>query len=97
MARPLPQALGRDISGARPADTADLFGVVLSQTLSAVALVLLTLGSSITPPAEVSLMLLLETAVAPFLVYGFVGERPSVPTVIAGASCPRPLTPGSRA
>lgn len=79
------QALGSDLKGARPADTADFFGVVLSQSLSALAILLLTIGSAVTPPAEVSLMLLLETAVAPFLVFAVVGEKPSAPTAVAGA------------
>lgn len=83
------QALGEDLRGARPADGADFAGVVLSQVVSAMAILLLTVGSAVTPPAEVALMLLLETALAPFLVYAVVGEKPSVPTAVAGG--PRPL------
>ena len=67
-----------------PLDAASGGLAVLDGLCCSTGLLVIMIGSRTTPAPEVSLMLLLETAISPVLVFAFVGERPSAATCVAG-------------
>jgi drug/metabolite transporter (DMT)-like permease len=57
---------------------------VLGSAVMPIPLALMTVAPKLIPAAEVSLIMLLETFLAPFWVWLVIGQRPSVATVLGG-------------
>lgn len=82
--------LGSRSGYARPASKADAVLVLLNGLINGLANVLMVVGSQTCPAAEVSLIALLETGLAPVLVYLITlkdehQEVPDTLTIVAGA------------
>ena len=67
-----------------PVSAASGAAILFNCVTNSAGMLLLVAGSLETPGPEVALILLLEPALSPFLVYFAVGESPSAQTVVAG-------------
>ena len=70
--------------GALPARPADVFLLLFNASSVNLGVMLLSLGATTAPGAEVALMTLIEPVLSPILVYLLVGEAPSVGVCVAG-------------
>jgi drug/metabolite transporter (DMT)-like permease len=72
------------LPGAMPARPADVFLLLFNAASVNLGVMLLSLGATTAPGAEIALLTLLEPVLSPILVYILVGERPSTGVAAAG-------------